>query len=94
MSSVEVVPRPEQSAYEALVDGERAGLAVYRLDGERVVFLHTEVDEAHEGSGVGSALVRGALDDVRAAGRTVVPLCGFVRAWMDRHPDYADLRSG
>jgi predicted GNAT family acetyltransferase len=40
---------------------------------------------------VGSRLVRGALDDVRAGGRRIRPLCPFVRAYVDRHPEYADL---
>ena len=55
----------------------------------------TDHPEAHryEARDVGSVLVRGALDDIRAAGRTVRPLCPFVRAWIDRHPEYADLVS-
>jgi predicted GNAT family acetyltransferase len=42
-------------------------------------------------SGLGSRLVRAALDDVRSQGGRVVPLCPFVRGWIERHPDYADL---
>jgi len=41
---------------------------------------------------VGSRLVQGALDRLRAAGERVVPVCSFVVAWMRRHPDYDDLR--
>ena len=48
------------------------------------------VPDAEE-SGLGSTLVRGALDDVRSRGGSVVPRCSFVRGWIDRHPDYADL---
>ncbi|WNV74679.1 GNAT family N-acetyltransferase [Geodermatophilus sp. DSM 44513] len=82
---------PEQSRYE-VSDGDRVlGLAAYRRQGDRVVFTHTEVDPAAGGRGVGSSLVRGALDDVRTRGLRAVPLCPFVRAWLDRHPDYADL---
>ena len=50
-----------------------------------------EVDPDAGGGGVGSTLVRGALDDVRANGRRVVPRCSFVRGYIERHPDYADL---
>ncbi len=82
---------PEADRYEAR-DGDRVlGLAAYRRQGDRVVFTHTEVDPDAEGSGVGSTLVRGALDDVRAHGLRAVPRCSFVRTWIDRHPDYADL---
>ena len=45
------------------------------------------------GHGLGGTLVRGALDDVRARGGSVVPLCPFVRGWIDRHPEYQDLLS-
>jgi predicted GNAT family acetyltransferase len=74
------------------VDGESAGLAAFELDGDRIVFTHTEVDDRFEGQGVGSALARHALDDVRARGSLrVVPRCPFIRSWIEKHPEYADL---
>jgi uncharacterized protein len=82
---------PEAGRYEARAADRVLGLAAYRRHGDRVVFTHTEVDPDAGGSGVGSTLVRGALDDVRAHGLRVVPRCSFVRAWIDRHPDYAEL---
>ncbi|WP_235928300.1 GNAT family N-acetyltransferase [Goekera deserti] len=84
---------PENSLY-ALTEGEggpRVGLAAYQRSGDEWTFTHTEVDPAGEGKGRGGTLVRGALDDVRAQGGTVVPLCSFVRGWIDRHPEYQDL---
>lgn len=87
----EVRDVPDRSRYEATVDGALAGFAVYRDRGDARVFTHTEVFDGHEGRGVGSALAAAALDDVRAAGRSVVPQCPFIRDWIDRHPDYADL---
>ncbi len=85
---------PEASRYEIREGEQRLGLAAYQRRGEQVVFLHTEVDQDSEHSGLGSTLVRAALDDVRAHGRTVVPRCSFVRGWIERHPDYADLVAG
>lgn len=79
--------------FEIDVDGEVAGYAEYRRREGVVTFTHTVVDPAYEGRGVGSALVRGALDAVRAEGARVLAQCPFVRAWIERHPDYADLRS-
>ncbi|MFC0041293.1 GNAT family N-acetyltransferase [Actinomadura rayongensis] len=77
--------------YEIHQDGVLAGFAEYRTRPDAVVFTHTEVDPAFEGQGVGGALARGALDDVRSRGLGVVPLCPFIRAWIEKHPDYQDL---
>jgi predicted GNAT family acetyltransferase len=78
--------------YEGLVDGEVAGFISYRTrpDGVRIL-VHTEVDPAFEGKGVGSLLVRGALDAERVRGGKIVPSCPFVGAYVKRHPDYDDL---
>jgi predicted GNAT family acetyltransferase len=82
---------PEADRYE-IRDGERVlGLAAYERRGDTVVFTHTEVAPDAGESGLGSTLVRGALDDVRAHGGSVVPRCSFVRGWIERHPEYADL---
>ena len=82
---------PEQSRYE-IRDGDRVlGLAAYERRGETMVFTHTEVDPDAGEEGLGSKLVRAALDDVRSRGGSVVPQCPFVRGWIERHQDYADL---
>ena len=86
-----VIDAPQESRYE-IRDGDRVlGLAAYRRRGNEVVFTHTEVDSDAGHSGLGSTLVRGALDDVRSKGGTVVPMCSFVRGWIERHPEYRDL---
>ena len=82
---------PANSRYEVLVDGESGGGAYYELRGEHVVFTHTEVDPKWAGKGVGSALARGALDDVRATGRRAVPRCPFIAGYIAKHSEYADL---
>lgn len=92
MAEVQVTDNPQESRYEARVDGELAGFAAYELAEDLIMFTHTEVDDAFEGQGVGSALARGALDAVRADGtRQVLPRCRFIRAWIEKHPDYQDL---
>lgn len=82
---------PDAGRYELTVDGKTAGYAEYRLRGNRVIFTHTQVDPAHEGEGLGSVLAQSALDDVRRRGLMAVPLCPFIAAYIERHPDYADL---
>jgi uncharacterized protein len=82
---------PEDSRYE-IRDGDRVlGLAAYERHGDTTVFIHTEVDPDAGQDGLGSTLVRAALDDVRRRGGSVVAQCSFVRGWIERHPDYADL---
>lgn len=81
----------ERSRYEITADGAPAGLATYRRDGDVTTFLHTETDPALGGQGIGSALVKAALDDVRSSGGRVVAVCRFVAGYVDRHPEYADL---
>ncbi|CAM5788024.1 GNAT family N-acetyltransferase [Cellulomonas persica] len=89
---VDVVEVVDEQRFEAHdTDGSLLGIAAYDAQGSTVVFTHTEVLPAAEGRGVGSELVRGALDQVRASGRDVVALCPFVKAWIARHPDYQDL---
>jgi predicted GNAT family acetyltransferase len=77
--------------YEITVDGVHAGTAVFTEEPGAVVFTHTEVDAAFGGQGIGGQLARAALDDVRARGLRVVPKCPFIRSWIDKHPEYADL---
>lgn len=72
-------------------DGNLAGFAQYRSRPGLIAFIHTEVDEAHEGEGLGSKLVAYALDDARARGLEVLPFCPFVNAFLQRHPEYVDL---
>ncbi len=84
-----VVDVPEESRYELRLGDRRIGLAAYRLRGDRIAFTHTEIDAACEGRGFGSHLVQGALEDARARGLAIVPLCPFVAAYVKRHPEYA-----
>jgi predicted GNAT family acetyltransferase len=88
---VRVTDNPETSRYEAALDGQVVAFSRYRRIGDRLVFTHTETDEAFEGRGIGSRLVQGALDDVRCRGLRVTAKCPFVSAWIKRHPAYADL---
>jgi uncharacterized protein len=56
-----------------------------------IAFMHTEIGDRFEGQGVGSQLVREALDEARAKGLQVLPFCPFVNGWIERHREYADL---
>jgi predicted GNAT family acetyltransferase len=91
---VNVVRRNEErSRYELVADGQVIGVADYHVHGVTgaLVFPHTEIDAALRGQGLGAQLVRGALDDVRARGMTVEPLCWFFAQFIDEHPEYQEL---
>ena len=84
---MEVRHNPAQNRYE--LDTEHGiAVAIYRQQGDRAIFTHTEVPSADEGKGIGSQLVRAALDDARRRGLKIVPACSFVAAFIRRHPEY------
>jgi uncharacterized protein len=76
--------------FELDADGHTA-VSYYKLTPGVITFTHTEVPPALEGRGIGSALVRGALESARAEGLKVVAKCPFVSAYIGRHPEFADL---
>ena len=87
----EVKDNPALSRFEMTI-GDAVAFVEYERAGDgRIALLHTEVPQALSGRGVGSKLVRGTLDAVRAEGLKVVPRCGFVAAYVERHPEYRDL---
>lgn len=79
------------SQYELVVDGRVVGVADYREVGDRLVFPHTEIERPLRGQGLGNELIKGALDDVRRLGRTIVPSCWAVADFISENPEYADL---
>jgi len=92
--TIEVTRNDQDHRYELVDDGGQVGFADFRIDGDRVVMPHTVIDPARRGEGLAARLVRGALEDIRADGRSVVPTCWYVAEYIDRHPEYADLLDG
>ena len=91
MTDIRVVHNADDSRFEVTLNGHLAVLE-YRMRGsETVVFTHTEVPDALGGRGIGSRLVRGALDWAEENGFKVVPLCWFVSGYIERHPEYQRL---
>ncbi len=87
---LELRNNPDEKRYEAQL-GEHIAVAAYFPGPSILTFTHTEVPEALEGQGTGSALIRYALEDVRARGLKIAPLCPFVAAFIRRHPEYREL---
>lgn len=78
--------------YELVDGGEVVGVAEYELEGDTVVFRHTEIQGGHEGKGYGSKLARMALEDAVAGNRKILARCEFIAGYLDRHPEFAGSR--
>ncbi|MEV6878594.1 GNAT family N-acetyltransferase [Amycolatopsis sp. NPDC051128] len=85
----QVVDNPGEGRYELWAGEKLAGFAAYDQRGALTVFTHTEIDDAFSGQGLGKVLAAGALDDVVAKGRTIVPVCPFIAGYLRKHPDYS-----
>lgn len=88
---MQVTRNDEKNRYEATENGEVLGFADFRPVGNAVMLPHTEVSPQHEGQGVGSALAEFALNDVKAQGKQVVPMCPFIASYIREHPQYTEL---
>jgi predicted GNAT family acetyltransferase len=87
----EVTDNSGQSRFEISVDGELAGSLSYQRGKGTIALIHTEIEPSFEGEGLGSQLIRGALDQARAEGLAVLPFCPFVRSYIGDHAEYLDL---
>ena len=90
MAEVRVENNQAEQQFESTVDGHRGVLTYTESDG-KLYLLHTGVDDALEGKGVGSALVRTAAEYARTNGLRIVPFCSFAKGWLERHQEYAEL---
>jgi len=86
-----VLDAPSASRYEARFGDTVAAFSEYRTRTGRLVFVHTVTEPEFAGRGIAGRLARGLLDDARARGLKVTPVCEFVAGFIARHPEYADL---
>jgi uncharacterized protein len=81
----------DRDRYELVLDGTVVSYADFHDDGDKVTFPHTVTVPRYQGRGFAATVVRAALDDMRAADRTVVPTCWFVAQFIDENPEYRVL---
>ncbi len=82
---------PAELRYELLDGGKVVGEIRYRREASALALVHTEVDPSYEGTGAAGLLVEQAVRDLRERGLGLIPVCPYVRAWLRRHPEEADL---
>ncbi|MBC8131245.1 MAG: N-acetyltransferase [Rhizobiaceae bacterium] len=71
--------------------GAIAEMTFSKAGSSMIIIDHTEVPDAFRGQGAGLRLVTRAVEDARAAGKTIMPLCPFANAQFARHPEWADV---
>jgi len=86
----EIINNKAEHRYQLSSDGHLAA-TYYELADGVITFVHTEVPPELGGKGIGSKLIKGALDQVRADGLKVIAKCEFVNGYIGKHPEYADL---
>ena len=91
LDELTVDDKREERRYEGRIGTKIVGVILYQAEPGRLTLIHTEVKPAFEGKGVASRLVAAALEDIRRRGLSLVPVCPFVRAYLRRHPEQADL---
>jgi predicted GNAT family acetyltransferase len=85
-----ITDHPERGRYEAYAGSELAGFLQHKSRPDGIALVHTEVLPEFEGKGIGSALVKYAVEDVRAKGAKIIPDCPFITRFIRRHPEYLD----
>jgi uncharacterized protein len=90
-ASIVIENNTDKQQYEAKLDGKVVAFAEYRPIGTSLMFTHTEVNEDLEGKGVGGQLIRFALEDTKTQSMTVIPMCPFVKLFIQRHKEFIDV---
>ena len=97
MSDDIVVEREEtetKGRYVIRLDGAEAEMTYSRAGEKMIIIDHTEVPDALRGRGLGLILVRRGVEDARAEGRKIIPLCPYAKATIEKHPEFQDVLEG
>jgi predicted GNAT family acetyltransferase len=86
----DIIDNKADHRFELEVEGHVAN-SFYKIENGVITFIHTEVPPELGGKGIGSRLIKGALDQVRAGGLKVIAECPFVKSYIEKHAEYADL---
>lgn len=89
-TDIPVTDNADKQRFEMLVDG-RTSIIEYRLRGDDIALVHTEVPESLEGKGVAGALVEKVLLEIEKRGQSIIPLCAYVQSYLKRHPEWNKL---
>ncbi len=88
--NLDIIHNRSANRFETTIDGQTGYISYQDRDG-KLVYDHTIVPQQLGGQGVGSTLVKHALDYAREHDKKVVPQCSFVASYISKHPEYQDL---
>ncbi|NJO13365.1 MAG: N-acetyltransferase [Gammaproteobacteria bacterium] len=88
---MKVEHQPSRQRFVASLAGGEGELTYRQLNAQVLDLVHTSVEPALRGRGMGGALVRSAMEYARGAGLKIVPTCSYVEHWLESHPEYQDL---
>ena len=90
--SISIVKKEELNRFEIYSDGELAGFAEFKVANQKISYTHTEIDPRFGGQGLGSQLIKEALDEALEQNLEVAPYCSFVSAYIKKNSEkYLDL---
>lgn len=93
MSKLEVVHNKEKKRFEIVI-GDQVAMVKYFLGSGEIIFTHTEVPEAFEGQGVAGKIAKAAIEYAKAEGLRIRPMCPYIAAYIQRHPEYQSITEG
>ena len=90
--SISILKNDELNRFEIYSDGELAGFADFKIENQMISYTHTEIDPRFGGQGLGSQLIKEALDEALEQNLEVAPHCSFVSAYIKKNSEkYLDL---
>src|SRR5262245_1609594 len=92
-NEIEVRNNPEAKRFEVIID-DKIAMVEYMIAGQNIIFTHTEVPPEFEGHGIANRMAYVALEYAKAQGYKVQPLCPFIKAYIQRHPEYLPITFG
>ena len=85
--SISILKNDELNRFEIYSDGELAGFADFKIENQMISYTHTEIDPRFSGKGLGSQLIKEALDEVLEQNLEVAPYCSFVSAYIKKNSE-------
>lgn len=90
LERIQIIHNPDDNRFETWIDGQLSKLE-YMEDGDTIVMMHVGVNPEQRGQGVAGKLTQVALDYASDKSLRVIPMCSYVRAYIQRHSKYAQL---